>query len=133
MKKLLMFIILLLSLCTVSCSHEKEEDMGQLAAIAAKGYYDELLQGKYEEFVDATYRRDSIPAVYREQLIANAKMYIGQQNVEHQGIKEVTIANAKADTARRTAQVFLVLNYGDKSNEQIVVPMIQYQGIWKMR
>ena len=85
--------------------------MGQLAAIAAKGYYDELLQGKYEEFVDATYRRDSIPAVYREQLIANAKMYIGQQNVEHQGIKEVTIANAKADTARRTAQVFLVLNY----------------------
>lgn len=76
---------------------------------------------------------DSIPAGYREQLETNAKMFVYQQKEEHQGISNVKIADAKADTAHHTAMAFLVLDYGDKTSEEIVVPMIEVKGKWKMQ
>ena len=50
------------------------------------------------------------------------------QKEEHQGISNVKIADAKADTAHHTAMAFLVLDYGDKTSEEIVVPMIEVKG-----
>lgn len=116
-----------------SCSKKQEVDQGELAAIAAKGYYDLLLEGKYEEYVAGTYRTDSIPDSYHKQLILNAKMFIEQQQEEHRGIKQVNILSAKADTAHHVANVFLSVVYGDSLKEQVVVPMVQVDGQWKMR
>ena len=53
---------------------------GEVAGRAAKAYYDQLLHGDYNAFVAGRYQPDSIPAAYREQLVANAKMFLGQQN-----------------------------------------------------
>ena len=60
-------------------------------------------------------------------------MFVGQQQDEHRGIREVRIVNAKADTARHVADVFLVFAYGDSTTEQIVVPMVEQEGVWYMR
>lgn len=114
-------------------SCHQEPDQGELAAVAAKGYYDLLLEGRYAEFVDGTYRPDSIPSGYREQLVTNARMFTEQQTVEHRGIREVRIVDAKADTARHTANVFLVFDYGDSTCEEIVVPMVRHHGRWMLR
>lgn len=116
-----------------SCEGKQEADQGELAAIAAKGYYDLLLEGKYEEYVDGTYRPDSIPESYRKQLLLNARMFVEQQKEEHQGIKQVDILSAKADTTHHVADVFLSVAYGDSLKEQVVVPMVQVDGQWKMR
>ena len=48
-------------------------------------------------------------------------------------MKSVDIISAKADTAHHVADVFLLLAYGDSTKEQIVVPMVQVDGDWKMR
>ena len=108
-------------------------DPADVAAQAAKQYYDYLLEGKYEAFVDGKFRPDSIPGSYRDQLIMNMKMFIGQQEREHRGIKETRVVNAEADTARHEANVFLVFCYGDSTVEEVLVPMVESKGIWYLR
>ena len=48
-------------------------------------------------------------------------------------MSKVDILSAKADTARHVADVFLRIAYGDSTKEQIIVPMIEVKGEWKMR
>lgn len=128
MKKLFYFFVALLA---VACS--SGPDPGEVAAQAAKEYYTQLLAGKYEHYVDGFYRPDSIPASYRRQLIDNAKMFVGQQKAERRGILDVRVVNAVADTVKRSANVFLIFAYGDSTNEEVVVPMVQHRGVWYMR
>ena len=82
MKKIL--AVVLLAVLMEACKEApKPEDV---VAQTAKTYYEMLLRGDFELFVDGTYRPDSIPASYREQLVANAKMYSNEQQEAHKGI-----------------------------------------------
>lgn len=130
-KALCAVLIVSCQLLIVNCS--TRPDPAGVAAQAAKQYYDYLLEGKYEAFIDGQYRPDSIPGSYREQLIMNAKMFMGQQQREHRGIKETRIVNAEADTARHEANVFMVFCYGDSTTEEVLVPMVENKGIWYLR
>ena len=128
MKKLLyLFVAMVIVACTSSL------DQGEVAARAAKEYYGYLLQGNIASFVDGHYRPDSIPDAYREQLIANTKIYVNQQNEEHRGIKDIRIVDAKTDMQKHAANVFLVLSFGDSTSEEIVVPMVESGGVWYLR
>lgn len=129
----LLFFCLILCPALVGCGGTDGPHPEQVAARAAKVYYDELLKGHYEQFVDGRYQPDSIPQSYREQLVTNAKMFVGQQKEEHRGIQEVRIADAKADTVKHVAEVYLTLVYGDSTKEQVVVPMVEEKGVWYMR
>lgn len=126
------FPLLLLSLLA-ACSAPSGPTPGEIAAQTAKTYYDQLLRGDYEGFVGGSWQPDSIPAGYHEQLVANARMFVGQQLDEHKGIKEVHIASAQADTARHSASVFLLFAYGDSTTEEVVVPMVEHGSVWYMR
>ena len=128
MRKLL--IVLLLVALWSACSREHPE---KIAAQAAKECYDLLLDGKYDEFIARKANTDSIPASYREQLVANMKMFADQMQQEHHGMKEVRIVNCTADTARHSANVFLVICFGDSTIEETVVPMVENQGRWLMK
>ena len=104
----------------------------QLAGQAAKVYYEQLLKGDYGSFVDGRYQPTRMPESLRQQLITNAKMFVGQQDKEHKGIKGVVVSDARADTAKHVANAFLTLTYGDNSKEEIVVPMVEQDGVWYM-
>ena len=132
MKKLLIFMIFMMGLFFSSCREEKS-DPGYLAGIAAKGYYDLLLEGKYKEFVDGYNQSYRLPNGYQDQLLMNAKMFVEQQQDEHKGMVKVNVLNAKADTTHHVADVFLQVVYGDSTKEQIVVPMVEVKDAWKMR
>lgn len=116
----------------VACSSEGD-DPGVRAGQVAKAYYDALLKGDCGQYVDGFYQPDSIPAGYREQLLANAKMFVRQQQDEHRGMKAVRVVTAKADTARHVASVFLSVAYGDSTSEEIVVPMVEHGGVWYLK
>lgn len=130
MKKILLFLLSVMSL--FSCK-EKTPDPGYYAGIAAKGYYDMLLEGRYDEFVEGQNMPHRIPEGYRQQLVLNAKMFVEQQKNEHRGMKAFQILDAKADTAHHLADVYLSVTYGDSTKEQIVVPMVEVEKKWKMR
>jgi len=130
MKKI--FYILLLITILFSCGSQKK-DPSEIVGKTAKIYYDYLLNSDYNAFVDGMNQPESIPNNYREQLVANAKMFIGQQKEDHGGIKKIAVSAAKADTIHNTGDAYLLLTYGDNTTEQVVVPMVKRKGVWFMR
>jgi hypothetical protein len=128
MRKLgvLVFLIPLLAACS---SPSKEE----LAALAAKGYYQHLVDGEYEHFVDGRLMADSLPADYRSQLIEGYKQFIAQQQATHGGISEVRVSRAFTDSTTHYTSVLLMLCYGDSTSEEVVVPMVERNGRWRMK
>ena len=52
---------------------------------------------------------------------------------EHNGIDSVKVRRAVVDSTGRGASVFLMLHYGDKSVEQVIVPLVKRDSIWYMR
>lgn len=123
----------------LACSEEHKNDIA--AAKAAKEYYDSLLAGNAAFFVRGMYIADTIPDGYREELEANAKMFVKRMKDEHHGIREIRIMNCVNDTIRvgntdklvHAADAFLVFCFGDSLNEEVVVPMVSHKDVWLMR
>lgn len=126
------FYILLLVVALFSCE-SKKNDPGEIVGKTAKIYYDYLLNGNYDAYVAGMNQPERIPDNYREQLVANAKMFIGQQKEDHGGIKKIAVSAAKADSIHNTGDAYLLLTYGDNTTEQVVVPMVKRKGVWYMR
>ncbi len=123
----------LAALLMFSCSSQHKPTPEEMAGRTAKLYYDYLLEGKYEAYVDGLYQPDRIPESYRQQLITNAKMFVGEQKEEHRGIDSVKVVTAKADTVKRIGEAYLSICFGDSTREEIVVPMVYHNGVWMMR
>ncbi len=128
MKHLLFIVLVFLALC--ACSSPTPEEM---ASLAAKGYYEHLLKGEYDKFLEGKAGSDSLPEAYRRQLLAGYKQFLSQQNSLHNGINEIRVINARRDTILNYTNVFLMLCFGDSTNEQVSVPMIEHNGRWRMR
>ena len=128
MKHLLFAAFVFLALC--ACSSPTPEEM---ASLAAKGYYEHLLKGEYDKFLEGKAGSDSLPEAYRAQLLAGYKQFVAQQNSLHNGIHDIRIVNARRDTLLNYTNVFLMLCFGDSTNEQVSVPMIEHNGSWRMR
>lgn len=128
-----LFIIASIAVAAMWACSEQKPSADEMAGRTAKLYYDYLVEGKYDAYVDGFFQPDSIPGVYREQLIANAKMFAAQQHEERKGIASVRLLRARADTARNVASAYLLLCYGDSTREEIVVPMVEHKGVWMMK
>ena len=129
MRRLPLFFLFLLLLGACSSGPTPEE----LASLAAEGYYRHLLNGEYEKFMKGKDGLDGMPEDYREQLQAAYKQYMAQQQEVHRAILDVRVSNARTDSSLHVTNVFLVLCYGDSTNEEIAVPMVEREGRWKMR
>ena len=129
-------VIVLLAVLAACGSATKEE----LASLAAKGYYDHLIHGEYEQFYEGLDQRTlpdgtalSDEAAYRNQMLDNLRQFMARQTQEHRGVLEVRVSNATTDTVQQLTNVFLVLCFADSTNEEIVVPMVERQGTWRMK
>lgn len=121
----------LLMLVVWGCSQPSPEE---LASLAAKGYYDHLVSGEYELFLEGMDERVSMnEADYRSQLLDSYRQYKAQQDSLHGGIREVRIVRAATDSVQKYTNVFLMLCFGDSTNEEIVVPMVERHGSWRMK
>lgn len=120
-------------LMVASCGKSEKTDDGMIAAHAAKLYYENLIRGKGDQFLDGTDMPDTIPDDYRRQLLRNFEQFCVRQKEEHKGIDSVSINHAEFFEKDSTASVFLLLHFGDSTTEQIVVPMLKKKGLWIMR
>ena len=116
------------SLFTACSSPTKEE----LASLAAKGYYQHLIEGDFDHFLEGREYADSLPADYRSQLIDGYAQFMAQQQARG-GIHEVRISRAFTDSTQQYTSVLLMLCYGDSTSEEIVVPMVERDGRWMMK
>ena len=127
------FLVIVVAIAAMLVAGCRNDNQGELAARTAKLYYDALLEGRYEQFVDGTYHKDSLRPQYRQQLIDNARMFVGQQQDEHRGIREVRVSDFKFDSITTDCNVFLVFAYGDSTSEDVLVPMTEKDGVWLMK
>ena len=115
----------------------------QLASMAAKGYYEHLARGEYNQFLEGIDKMaflDSLEMTrdtglsFRSQLSDNLRQYMTQLEQSHGGISEVCISNVRTDTLTDYTSVFLVLCFKDSTKEEVVVPMVEREnGCWRMR
>jgi len=124
-------LLVFLGILGMSCGNPTAEEM---ASLAAKGYYEHLIHGEYEQFLQgkAGLNKHS-EEEYWNQLRDNCHQFVHQQEQAHRGIHEVRVVNAKTDTLQKYTNVFLMLCFGDSTNEEIVVPMVECDGRWYMR
>ena len=124
-------LIVFLGILWMSCGNPTAEEM---ASLAAKGYYEHLIHGEYEQFLQgkAGLNKHS-EEEYWNQLRDNCHQFVHQQEQVHHGIHEVRVVNAKTDTLQKYTNVFMMLCFGDSTNEEIVVPMVERDGRWYMR
>ena len=120
-----------LGILGMSCGNPTAEEM---ASLAAKGYYEHLIHGEYEKFLQG---KDGLnqhsEEEYWNQLLDNCHQFVLQQEQAHRGIHEIRVVNAKTDTLQNYTNVFMMLCFGDSTNEEIVVPMVERDGRWYMR
>ena len=134
MKRIVLPFLFASALLLAACGSKKEEvDQGELAAHAAKLYYEQLLEGKYEAFLEGENRPGKLPDGYRKQLLINLQQFMEQQKSQHKGIDSISLASSVFSEKDSTASVFLLFHYGDKTTEQVVVPMVKRKSVWMMR
>lgn len=116
----------------ISCSQggvSQEEQAGK----AAKEYYDRLLAGDIDAFLNGKADIDSVPADYRSQMYAACEQYKKELDETHGGVAAITVSNARTDSTQQMMQAFLLLNFRDSTKEEIIVPMVQRGDVWKLR
>ena len=134
MKQVSLSILIAVALLLVACGEKKKNvDQGKLAAKAAKHYYEQLLKGDYEAFLNNENRTNNLPDNYRKQLLLNLKQFVAQQDSVHHGIDSITLGASHFSAKDNTASVFLLFYYGDKTTVQVVVPMVKERGKWILR
>ena len=126
MRKLICLVVLVI---VAACSSPTKEE---LASLAAKGYYQHLIDGDYDHFLEGREFADSLPADYRSQLIDCYSQFLAQQQARG-GIREVRISRAFTDSTQQYTSVLLMLCYGDSTTEEVVVPMVERDGRWMMK
>ncbi len=133
MKQIMFPFFFVLPFLLMACSKKKEVDQGELAGRTAKLYYEQLLEGQYEAFLEGENRSEKLPDSYRKQLLINLQQFVEQQKKEHNGIDSVSYVSSVFSAKDSTASAFLLFHYGDKTTEQVVVSMLKKQGVWMMR
>ena len=134
MTKRLVFLltIVLLAACGSTPTDSKltpEEE----ASYAAKKLYQALYQGDCETFLDNRLQAGEMPDSYRKAMLTNLKQHVAKTQAAHHGVDKIDISHAVMDTTLHVMQVFLILNYSDTTKEEIVVPMVEDNGEWKLK
>ncbi len=127
MRKLISIVVLVI---VAACSTPTKEE---LASLAAKGYYQHLIDGDYDHFLEGRVMADSLPDDYRSQLIDGYAQFLAQQQKARGGINEVRVSRAFTDSTQQYTSVLLMLCYGDSTTEEVVVPMVEHNGRWMMK
>ena len=103
----LVYLVLLVSLAQwAACSSPTREE---LASLAAKGYYQHLIEGDFDHFLEGRVMADSLPDDYRSQLIDGYSQFLAQQVKARGGINEVRISRAFTDSTQQYTSVLLMI------------------------
>lgn len=133
MRKIIFFALACVLFAACGDKADSIEAIQERAGLTAQEYYKLLLEDKYEDFVSGMDGGDSLPAGYREQMVANTAMFVKQQKDEHKGLQAVSVERCVADTAAHTAEAILNIEYADNAKEVICVPLVERNGNWYMK
>ena len=115
----------------MGCSEKPSPEAA--AMDAAQQYYESMVEGDYDAYLAGRADMEQMPASYREQLATSYKQFMTQHTEVHGAIASVKASRAINDNSLQLMQVFLLVSYADSTQEEIVVPMVEREGEWKMK
>ena len=128
MRKLLYFCfaIALISCLAAACKRELT------AREAAEKYYGCLIRGDVEGYMQGMADYDSLTTEYREQLRDMFLQYLDYEERMRSGFISV---KATRDTLidERSSYVFVMVTYGDSTQEQLSLPLVLTDKGWRMK
>jgi len=125
------FLLCLLTVLLMACADKPTPEAA--AMDSAQQSYESLLKGDYESFLAGRADVEQMPESYRQQLMTTYKQFITQQQEAHGGIASITASRAEMDSTLQLMQVFLMVCYSDSTLEEVLVPMVERNGEWKMK
>lgn len=129
MRKLLHILVAVVILSVWAACGDKKES--HPAGEAAMMYYGYLLKGQYAEYVNAIAYSDSMTDDYKNQMVDLTAQYMAREKELRGGLVNVELIG---DTiAENMASAFIELIYGDSTREEIAVPMVLCNGVWKLQ
>ena len=107
----------------------------QRAAEAAQSYYQDLMNDRVETFLEGRAGVDILPADYCDQLLEAYQHYVAEIKEKHGGVREIQISPnvGRRDSTLQLTYAFLVLCFNDSTQEEVVVPMVEEDGTWRMK
>lgn len=122
-------MVMVFSMLCVLCSCSSRDDRHQQVRTAAQEYMDMLLTGDCEGYVSGIAGMDSMPLLYRQQMVE----LTAQHRAEWQS-KDVVRATVTHDSLHDSiAYVFIDVLFADSTVEQMGMKMILEGEQWKMR
>ena len=132
-KRTLAVLTAVAGVMVAACSSRPQASPEELAAQAAKQYYDALAYGQPEQWVMGHAGADTLPAEYRQLLLENAHMFLAKQLRLHGGIADVAVADQRSQWTPYGPIAVLTLCFADATQETIAVPMTEEDGQWKIK
>ncbi len=122
-------VLVAFSACTQAPTAEEE------AARAAQSYYQLLQDNQLDMFIQGKAGIDSLPSGYRMQMLKVYEQYLNEIKEKHNGINEVGISEnvGRYDPSKQFVYAFLMVSFGDSTQEEITVPMVENNGKWIMK
>ncbi len=84
-------VVLAMMTIVLGCGRHKEIHDEDIVAAVATHYYQFLIDGNYEAYVDVTYRATPLTPAQRQEWIDNLQMFAAQQKIASFAVTSVTI------------------------------------------
>ena len=129
----MMLTVMLLSCTTKEPAPPALDEGEQAAAVALKCYKALYIDDRPETFLRGRLSTDRLSDDQQQQLLQLYKQHVLQVGRQHGGVSRIDFLRAERDTALNIMQVFLKMNFGDATNEEVVVPMVLADDKWRMK
>ena len=122
-----LFILCTFSLIAFSsCKKDNLEEPAQ----AAENYFNYIIESDLEKYVAGMARYGSLPEPQRKETLDLVRQYVNREKNERGGMKSVTVV--ETSTEGDTANVLLAVTYGNETVEEILLPLVKIDGIWRL-
>ena len=122
----------MVSILLFAACRKEVQDLSSSAAVCSQAeiYYQNLLAGQYEKFLEGISGACAMLPEQRTQTLQALKAFCQSQQAQHGGMFSVRGAEALLQDKR--AEVYLDIIYADSVSERIVVPMVLEDSVWRM-
>ena len=129
--------ILAITICLAACkgeNNEEKHDPRMLLEADVEAMYDHYIQGEYAVYVDQMESLDDKPESYRQQMADLMKQRHRQQEEDHNGGPIAChVKDLKIDHTEQYCEAYIVVNYKDSTEEEILLPLVFKGGKWRLK
>ncbi len=130
MKRALFLLLPLLLFAASACRPKGDRLTGESARQAAERYFNMLIQGQYEQYVDGMVSSTDMSTELRSQMIDLLSQFCESQQLDRAMLSAQATADSLQDSS---AYVRLDVLYGDSTTEEVGMPLVFSGGRWLMQ